>query len=62
MQITPPFGGDDDLVAVLCEKPAIGLHSLLKETQPNIPNPNTILSLMNNNRCQVGQYAFFSGE
>jgi hypothetical protein len=61
MQVTPPFGGDD-LVAVLCEKPAIGLHNLLEETQPNIPNPNTILSLMNNNRCQVGQYAFFSGE
>jgi hypothetical protein len=61
MQVTPPFGGDD-LVAVLCEKPATDLHNLLEETQPNIPNPNTILSLMNNNRCQVGQYAFFSSE
>jgi len=36
--VTPPFGGDD-LVAVLCKKPAKGLHRLLKKTQPNIPEP-----------------------
>ncbi|HDN26854.1 MAG TPA: caspase family protein [Thioploca sp.] len=62
IEVTPPFGGDD-LIAVLCEKPATGLHSLLKEgTQPNIPNPNMILFHLSNNRCQVGQYAFFSGK
>ncbi|RKZ89155.1 MAG: hypothetical protein DRR19_11795 [Candidatus Parabeggiatoa sp. nov. 1] len=61
IEVTPPFGGDD-LIAVLCEKPATGLHSLLKKTQPNIPNPNRILFHLSNNRCQVGQYAFFSGK
>jgi len=61
MEVIPPFGGDD-LVAVLCEKPVTGLHALLKQTQPNIPNPNRILFHLSNNRCQVGQYAFFSGK
>jgi len=61
MEVIPPYGGDD-LVVLLCEKPTTGLHILLKETQPNIPNFNTILLHLSNNRCQVGQYAFFSGE
>ncbi len=61
MEVISPFGGDD-LVVLLCEKLTTGLHILLKETQPNIPEPNTILSHLHNNTCQVGQYAFFSGE
>ena len=62
-KVTAPFGGDN-LVAVLCEKPATGLHTLLAENQPAIPKPGQILSQLrkDNNRCQVGQYAFFSGE
>ena len=61
MEVTPPYGGDD-LVVLLCDKPATGLHILLKGSQPNSPNLNLILSHLSNNRCQVGQYAFFSGE
>jgi hypothetical protein len=63
MEVAPPFGGDN-LVAVLCKKPATGLHTLLAEIQPNIPEPEQILSQFrqDNNRCQVGQYAFFSSE
>ncbi|MEN8216899.1 MAG: caspase family protein [Pseudomonadota bacterium] len=60
MKVAPPFGGDD-LVAVLCTQAATGLHTLLVESQPNIPEPGQIISLLRNNRCQVGQYAFFSG-
>jgi len=57
--VTPPFGGDD-LVVLLCTQPARGLHSLLLDSQPNIPEPSDIISQLDNNRCQVGQYAFFS--
>jgi hypothetical protein len=62
-KVAPPFGGDN-LVAVLCEKPATGLHTLLAENQPAIPKHEQILSQLrkDNNRCQVGQYAFFSSE
>jgi hypothetical protein len=59
--VTPPFGGDD-LVAVLCKKPAKGLHRLLKKNQPNIPAHEKIISQLRGNTCQVGQYAFFSRE
>jgi len=59
--VVPPFGGDD-LVVLLCTQPAKGLHSLLLDNQPNIPEPSDIISQLKNNRCQVGQYAFFSGE
>jgi hypothetical protein len=61
MKVRPPFGGDD-LVAVLCKQPAIGLHTLLIKAQPNIPKPKQILSQLRGNTCQVGQYAFFSSE
>ncbi|MDM8562989.1 caspase family protein [Candidatus Marithioploca araucensis] len=61
MEVTSPFGGDD-LIAVLCKKPAKGLHRLLKKTQPNIPAPEQIISQLRGNTCQVGQYAFFSRE
>ncbi|MCP4696683.1 MAG: hypothetical protein GY862_07525 [Gammaproteobacteria bacterium] len=61
MKIAPPFGGDD-LVAVLCTTPAIGLHNLLAGSQPAIPKPEQIIAHLRNNRCQVGQYAFFSAK
>jgi hypothetical protein len=61
MEVSSPFGGDD-LVAVLCKKPAKGLHDLLNKNQPNIPAPEQILSQLRGNTCQVGQYAFFSRE
>jgi hypothetical protein len=60
-QVTPPFGGDD-LVVVLCQKPAKSLHALLAKSQPSIPKPKKILSHLRKNRCQVGQYAFFSSK
>jgi hypothetical protein len=59
--VASPYGGDN-LVAVLCKKPAIGLHSLLIKAQPNIPKPKQILSQLRGNTCQVGQYAFFSSK
>ncbi|RKZ77635.1 MAG: hypothetical protein DRR19_27630 [Candidatus Parabeggiatoa sp. nov. 1] len=59
--VAKPYGGDN-LVAVLCQKPAIGLHRLLANKQPNIPKPEQILSHLRGNTCQVGQYAFFSSE
>jgi hypothetical protein len=61
LKVVPPFGGDD-LVAVLCAKPATGLHTLLAESQPDIPEPEQIISFLRGNQCQVGQYAFFSEE
>jgi hypothetical protein len=61
MEVTSPFGGDD-LVAVLCKKPAKDLHRLLNKNQPNIPAHEKIISQLRGNTCQVGQYAFFSSE
>lgn len=63
MQVAPPFGGDH-LIAVLCQKPAKGLHRLLTNSheKPTLPTPEPILSHLRNNTCQVGQYAFFSSE
>ncbi len=61
LKVVPPFGGDN-LVAVLCAKPATGLHTLLAESQSEIPEPEQIISHLRENQCQVGQYAFFSGE
>jgi len=62
-QVAQPYGADH-LIAVLCEKPATGLHDLLANSQPNIPEPKAILAQLHkdDNRCQVGQYAFFSSE
>jgi hypothetical protein len=65
MKVAKPFGGDD-LVAILCKKPANGLHGLLnrylKKTKRPLPTPEQILTQLRNNICQVGQYAFFSSE
>jgi hypothetical protein len=60
MQIASPFGGDN-LVAILCKQAATNLHKLLIEAQPNIPSPKQISQHLRGNTCQVGQYAFFSG-
>ena len=61
MKVVPPYG-EDNLVAILCAKPVTGLHTLLMETQPEIPKPEQIIAYLHSNRCQVGQYAFFSQE
>jgi len=58
-KVAPPFGGDN-LVAVLCSKPPKELHQLLAKTQPNIPKPTQIIKHLQQNRCQIGQYAFFT--
>jgi hypothetical protein len=60
MQIASPFGGDN-LVAILCKQAATNLQKLLIEAQPNIPSPKQISQYLRGNTCQVGQYAFFSG-
>ena len=60
MQVSHPFGGDN-LVAILCKQAVTNLHKLLIETQPNIPSPKQISKFLRGNTCQVGQYAFFSG-
>jgi len=59
MKITPPFGGDS-VVAILCTKPTPNLHKLLMDNEPNPPQPKEILNILKNQKCQVGQYAFFS--
>jgi hypothetical protein len=59
--VVPPFGGDN-LVAVLCTRPPTRLHKLLKTSAPYLPEPTQIISALHRQRCQVGQYAFFSGE
>ncbi len=61
MKVVPPYG-EDNLVAILCAKPVTGLHTLLTQTQPMIPEPEQIIGYLRSNRCQVGQYAFFSQE
>ncbi len=61
VKVAPPFGGDD-LVAVLCTDPVTALHTLLTKSQPNAPDPKKVISQLRKSRCQVGQYAFFSGE
>ncbi|EDN70225.1 conserved hypothetical protein [Beggiatoa sp. PS] len=63
MKVTAPFGGDD-LVAILCQKPATGLHDFLVKNHetPNLPEPEQLLRHLRNNKCQVGQHAFFSSE
>ncbi len=60
MQISPPFGGDN-LVAILCKQAVTNLHQLLIKVQPNLPTPKQISKYLGGNTCQVGQYAFFSG-
>ncbi|WP_171899546.1 caspase family protein [Candidatus Marithrix sp. Canyon 246] len=60
MQISPPFGGDN-LVAILCKQAVTNLHQLLIKVQPNLPTPKQISKSLRGNTCQVGQYAFFSG-
>jgi len=59
MQIVPPLGGEN-LVAILCRSPATGLHALLARVQPQLPDSEQFLEQLHKNRCQVGQYAFFS--
>jgi hypothetical protein len=63
VKVAPPYGGEH-LIAVLCEKPATDLHKLLADSEPKIPEPEKILSQLrkDDNRCQVGQHAFFSSE
>jgi len=60
MQIASPFGGDN-LVAILCKQAVTNLQKLLIEVQPNLPSPKQISKYLRGNTCQVGQYAFFSG-
>jgi hypothetical protein len=43
-------------------QPVSSLHTLLRQSQPNQPEPEPMISKLHENRCQVGQYAFFSGE
>jgi len=60
-EITEPYGGDN-LIIILCKQPLTNLHTLLLENKPDIPKLESILAHLRNNTCQVGQYAFFSGE
>jgi hypothetical protein len=63
LKVTAPFGGDD-LVAILCQKPAIRLHQFLAKhnEKSKLPEPEQFLRHLRNNTCQVGQHAFFSSE
>jgi hypothetical protein len=59
MEIEPPLGSENFIV-ILCRSVATGLHKLLARVQPQLLEPEPILSQLRNNRCQVGQYAVFS--
>jgi len=59
MEIEPPLGSEN-FVVILCREVPTGLHKLLARVQPQLPEPEQILSHLRNNRCQVGQYAVFS--
>ncbi|HDN25577.1 MAG TPA: caspase family protein [Thioploca sp.] len=61
LTVVPPFGGDN-LVAVLCTRPPTRLQRLLQESAPHLPSPAQVIETLHDQRCQVGQYAFFSGE
>lgn len=60
-EIVPPLGGEN-LVVVLCHSPATGLHTLLARVQLHLPKPEQLIFHLHQNRCQVGQYAVFSGK
>ncbi len=59
--VAPPFGGDT-LVAILCTHPPTRLQQLLANKAPFIPEPAQIISALHDQRCQVGEKAFFTGE
>lgn len=58
MQITKHLGSES-LVVILCQSVNNGLHKLLIQHQPDIPDVKKILSYLQQG-CQVGQYAVFS--
>jgi len=59
LKIVAPFGGDH-LVAILCTQPPTVLQTLLKDSAPYLPKPAEVIFALRQQRCQVGQYAFFS--
>lgn len=61
LMASPPFGGDN-LVAILCNKPATDLQDLLKDSAPHIPDINQIITNLQKQTCQVGQKAFFTSD
>jgi hypothetical protein len=52
--------GRDNLVAVLCKKPAKGLRTLLERNAPALPKHKEILKYLHNDTCQVEQYPIFT--
>ncbi len=61
LMVVPPFGGDN-LIAILCNKPATDLQDLLADNAPHIPKINQIITNLQKQRCQVGQKAFFTSD
>ena len=59
--IVGPRLGAEHLVAILCQNPPKNLHRLLARVAPKLPKLDNFLHLLHENRCQVGQYAVFSG-
>jgi hypothetical protein len=57
LKVMPPFGSDN-LVAILCRKPAYELHKLLKYNK--IPTIEQVMAGLDGNTCQIGQYRFFT--
>jgi hypothetical protein len=61
IEVSSPFG-KDNLVAILCKKPAKDLRTLLERSAPNLPKHEEILKHLHNNTCQVEQYPSFSAK
>jgi hypothetical protein len=57
LKVMPPFGSDN-LVAILCRKPAYELHKLLKYNKN--PTIEQVMARLEGNTCQIGQYGFFT--
>jgi hypothetical protein len=61
----PPMrasSGGENLVVILCSSPTKNLHKLLASVEPQIPEPEDFLRILNSSNCQIGQYAVFGGE
>jgi hypothetical protein len=62
LDVLPPTG-EDDLVAVFCEQAQDEARSLLNQHNgKNPPDPEALLKTLDSNTCQIGRYAFFTGE
>ncbi|MBJ3777356.1 caspase family protein [Acuticoccus mangrovi] len=59
-RVAPPAGADQ-LVALFCERPPLGLHDLLRRSGGAAPEPERVVAALGNTRCQAGRIGLFTG-